>query len=205
MWNSRRILLSSSSSVAAVTRTVGRHRGVVVSGHPSASILGSSSLVIGDHWQSSNTISSNHPAVETRGFSSVSAAPAATAEPVAAAVDEPRKKALFVPTPERRYEYFENPVITPEGVAVIKFDNPTKKVNTISFALKDEALKMWDKEIGPNPDVKSVVFASRKDDCFIAGADIFDIQALENKQELFPMMEGAVEFFRHLKAKQIPL
>jgi hypothetical protein len=36
----------------------------------------------------------------------------------------------FVSTPSRKYEYFTNVELTPSGVAVIKFDNPNKKVNS---------------------------------------------------------------------------
>jgi hypothetical protein len=39
----------------------------------------------------------------------------------------------FVSTPERTYQYFANVEVTPSGVAVIKFDNPTKKVNSESI------------------------------------------------------------------------
>lgn len=39
----------------------------------------------------------------------------------------------FVSTPERAYQYFANVEVTPSGVAVIKFDNPTKKVNSKSI------------------------------------------------------------------------
>ena len=40
-------------------------------------------------------------------------------------------KAPFVSTPERNYEYFTNVEITDSGVAIIRFDNPTKKVRYI--------------------------------------------------------------------------
>ena len=44
----------------------------------------------------------------------------------------------FVPSADRKYEFFTNVEFTPEGVAVIRFDCP-KKVNSISFALSEEA------------------------------------------------------------------
>ena len=56
-----------------------------------------------------------------------------------------------------------------------------KPVNTISFALADEAKKLWNKDIESNNAVKAVVFTSAKPDMFIAGADIFDIQQMEGK------------------------
>jgi enoyl-CoA hydratase/carnithine racemase len=111
----------------------------------------------------------------------------------------------FVPTAERKYEFFQNVDLTPEGIAILRFDNPAKKVNTISFKLKDEAEKLWNSEIHNNGDVKGVVFISGKPDGFIAGADIFDIQSMENKEEVIPLIESATNFFQHLKSKGVPL
>ena len=62
---------------------------------------------------------------------SVQKAPTSVQEPV------------FVPTAERKYAFFQNVEITPDGIAMIRFDNPAKKVNTISFKVKDEAEKLW--------------------------------------------------------------
>lgn len=111
----------------------------------------------------------------------------------------------FISTAERKYEFFQNVEITPDGIAVIRFDNPSKKVNTISFKLKDEAEQLWNTEIHNNANVKGVVFTSGKPDGFIAGADIFDIQSLENKEEVIPLIESATKFFQHLKSKGVPL
>lgn len=120
-------------------------------------------------------------------------------EPTAAAV------APFVPTAERKYEFFQNVEVTNEGIAVIRFDNPSKKVNTISFKVKDEAEKLWETEIEKNPNIRGVVFSSGKPDGFIAGADIFDIQSLEKKEEVVPLIESATDFFQGLKKKGVPL
>lgn len=75
----------------------------------------------------------------------------------------------FVPSPERKYEFFQNVELASGGIAMIRFDNPNKKVNTISFKLKDEAEKLWKDEIENNSHVKGVVFTSGKPDGFIAG------------------------------------
>lgn len=113
--------------------------------------------------------------------------------------------APFSPTPERKYEFFQNVEITGDGIAIIRFDNPTKKVNTISFALKDEAESLWNSEIHSNSSVKAVVFTSAKPDSFIAGADIFDIKSVEDKNDIIPLIESATNFFQHLKSKGVPL
>ena len=110
----------------------------------------------------------------------------------------------FTPTPQRKYQFFQNVEIV-DGIAVIRFDNPAKKVNTISFALKDEAEQLWNDDVHNNKDIKGVVFTSAKKDTFIAGADIFDIQSLEDKQDVVPLIESAMKFFQHLKSKKVPL
>lgn len=122
-------------------------------------------------------------------------------------------------------------------MAVIKFDNPTKKVNSklctfvepigvslfrssayrlksnasrclihtaLSFSVMREAQRLWD-EVATNPAVKSVVFTSAKESCFIAGADIFDISSVENKEELVPIIEEALMFFLKMKEKGVPM
>jgi enoyl-CoA hydratase/long-chain 3-hydroxyacyl-CoA dehydrogenase len=114
-------------------------------------------------------------------------------------------KAPFSPSPSRKYQFFQNVQITESGVAVIKFDNQDKPVNTISFALSKEAQQLWKNEIASNASVKAVVFASAKPGMFIAGADIFDIQSLENKQDVIPVIEEGLEFFQSMKKKGVPL
>ena len=111
----------------------------------------------------------------------------------------------FVPTPERKYQYFQNVEFTPEGVAIIRFDNPDKKYNTVNKFLRDEAMALWNDEIHSNSSVKAVVFTSGKPDGFIAGADIFDIQSVEDKQELVPFIEEWLSFFQHMKSKKVPM
>lgn len=111
----------------------------------------------------------------------------------------------FVPSPERKYKFFRNVEITPTGVAIIKFDNPDKKVNTLSFALMREAQSMWEAEVHTNSSVKSVVFTSAKESGFIAGADIFDISSIADKSTLAPVIEEALQFFLRMKAKGVPM
>jgi enoyl-CoA hydratase/long-chain 3-hydroxyacyl-CoA dehydrogenase len=111
----------------------------------------------------------------------------------------------FVATPERKYKFFRNVEITPSGVAIVRFDNPDKKVNTLSFALMREAQAMWEAEVQTNPAVKSVVFTSAKESGFIAGADIFDISSVGDKSSLVPVIEEALQFFLHMKSKKVPM
>lgn len=125
----------------------------------------------------------------------------------------------FQPTPERKYEFFQNVHVTKDGIAIIKFDNLHKKVNTISFKLKEEAERLWENDIvhyngygggGGVDGIRGVVFTSAKKDGFIAGADIYDISSMENKEEIIPLIESATSFFQNLKSsikkeKNVPL
>jgi len=111
---------------------------------------------------------------------------------------------FFAPIAERNYEFFTNVEFTEEGVAIIRFDCP-KKVNSISFALSEEAKKLWKNQIENNSEVKAVVFSSAKPDMFIAGADIFDIKRIENKKDLVGLIEEGMNFFMHMRKKKVPL
>jgi len=111
----------------------------------------------------------------------------------------------FTPTPQRKYRFFQNVEVTSEGVAIVRLDNREKKVNTLSFALSDEAKIMWNSDIHNNTDIKAVIFTSAKPDTFIAGADIFDIQQLEDKTQLLSYIERELQFFQRMKSKGVPL
>jgi len=166
----------------------GAHRSLSL--HLSATAGGSNVAVT----PSSSVLSSKHP----RWHSTAAAVQEGSNENMSIA------PAKFVPSAARKYEFFQNVEMTPEGVAVIRFDCP-KKVNSISFALSKEAQKLWKDEIADNPKVKAVVFGSAKKDMFIAGADIFDLQAVEDKQDLVGLIEDGMNFFQGMKKKGVPL
>ncbi|KAL7578408.1 hypothetical protein ACA910_012805 [Epithemia clementina (nom. ined.)] len=120
-------------------------------------------------------------------------------------ISEETTKNPFVPTPERKYEFFQNVEITDSGVAIVRFDCMGKSVNAISFALADEAKDLWTNDIESNNDIKAVVFTSAKPNTFIVGADIYDIKRTENKQDLIPVIEGGLKLFHRMRAKGVPL
>ena len=161
-------------------------------------------------YSSSQSLSASSAAIKSTTIRSQStAAAAATNDELpspssSSSQQEESQSKPFVPTPERKYEYFTNVEMTPEGVAIVRFDCP-KKVNSISFALSEEAKVMWRDEIENNPDVKAVVFSSAKPDMFIAGADIFDIKKIENKQDLVGLIEDGMNMFQNMRAKKVPL
>jgi len=110
----------------------------------------------------------------------------------------------FKPKPGRKYEYFQDVEMTHEGVAIIRFDGP-KTVNSISFDMSREARRMWQNEIAGNKDVNAVVFSSGKPGMFIAGADIFDLQAVENKEDLVGLIEEGMDLFQSMRDTKVPL
>ena len=126
-------------------------------------------------------------------------------KPSPAADKKAAAAAVFQPTEARKYQFFTNVKINSDGVAIIQFDNPSKSVNTISFALKDEAKALWKQEIESNPSVRAVVFTSAKPNGFIAGADIHDIRDVEDKNQLKDMIKDGMDFFQQMKKKGIPL
>jgi len=139
-----------------------------------------------------------------------SSAAAAVQEETAAKPSSPPSSSVkgekpFVPSPDRKYKHFQNVELTPTGVAIIRFDNPDKKVNTLSFALMREAQTMWEADIASNNDIISIVFTSAKESGFIAGADIFDISSVRDKSTLVPVIEEALKFFLHMKSKKVPM
>uniref|UniRef100_A0A7S2NZB3 enoyl-CoA hydratase n=1 Tax=Leptocylindrus danicus TaxID=163516 RepID=A0A7S2NZB3_9STRA len=114
-------------------------------------------------------------------------------------IEAPRKYHFF-----QNVEYVQRP--NEQGkVAIIRFDNPDKAVNTISFAMKDEAKLLWDSEIHNDTNISAVVFSSGKPMGFIAGADIGDIKSIEDKRELTGIIEDGLKFFQKMKSKGVPL
>jgi len=69
-----------------------------------------------------------------------------------------------------------------DGVAVIWFDRPDKKVNTLSTSLMGEFEDIL-KAVKANKDIKAGVLISGKENSFIAGADIDDLNDVETADD----------------------
>lgn len=193
------MMLSQGRAAKRLVRTIGRCSLPTVHIPWTGSSL---KALTPENYTSFITHSTNLPIFRHRQFSRASAAP------IEAENDNQSKKqerASFVPTPVRKYEFFQNVEITDSGVAMIRFDCLGKSVNSISFALADESKKLWSDEIENNYKVKAVVFASAKLGTFIVGADIYDIQKTENKQDLIPVIENGLKFFQRIRSKGVPL
>ena len=98
------------------------------------------------------------------------------------------------------------PEVTKDGVAIIRLDNKSQKMNTLSPALQDEAKMLW-KELTSKHDVKAAVFISNKPDNFIAGADIGMLAAKKKAGEedsLRAVCLSGHAMFDELKGSGVP-
>jgi len=69
-----------------------------------------------------------------------------------------------------------------DSVAVIHLDQPNSPVNVLSADMLDDFKNLMD-TLESDKDVKSLVLFSKKDDCWVAGADIKAFMAMESSQE----------------------
>ncbi|OWF52016.1 Trifunctional enzyme subunit alpha, mitochondrial [Mizuhopecten yessoensis] len=91
-----------------------------------------------------------------------------------------------------------------QDVAVVKFDSPNSKVNTLSRDVQTEFTQVF-KEVSENPDVKSIVVMSGKPGCFIAGADIGMIEACKTKEEIVELSERGKALFNEVEQSPKPV
>ncbi len=69
------------------------------------------------------------------------------------------------------------------NIATIWMDQPGSEVNTLSVSLLDDFTSLIDK-IEADDDIKAAVLISKKDNCFIAGADINDFINITDSKEI---------------------
>lgn len=69
------------------------------------------------------------------------------------------------------------------NIATIWMDQTGSEVNTLSIALLDDFAKLLDK-VEKDDDVNAAILISKKDNCFIAGADINDFINIEDSKEI---------------------
>lgn len=91
-----------------------------------------------------------------------------------------------------------------EDVAVLKFDDPSAKVNTLNSELMPEFLAAFD-EASKNDKVKSIVFISGKTSGFIAGADVNMIQAAKSEEEIYKMSRECQKMLDVLEKSKKPV
>ncbi len=69
------------------------------------------------------------------------------------------------------------------NIATIWMDQPGSEVNTLSVKMLDDFSGLLDR-IEQEDDIKAAVLISKKENCFIAGADIKDLTAIEDSKEV---------------------
>lgn len=91
-----------------------------------------------------------------------------------------------------------------DGVAVVAFDEPDKKVNTLNSKLISY-FEQFMGEIQNNPDVKGLVLISRKKDCFVAGADINELLATQDAKQASELSRKGQLLFNRLASSPKPV
>ncbi|KAG8122959.1 putative Trifunctional enzyme subunit alpha protein [Naja naja] len=91
-----------------------------------------------------------------------------------------------------------------EDVAVVRFNSPNSKVNTLSREMQSEFVDVM-KEIWSNDAVKSAVLISGKPGCFIAGADINMIETCGSSQEIMELSQEGQKMLYNLEKSPKPI
>ncbi|XP_074847619.1 trifunctional enzyme subunit alpha, mitochondrial [Carettochelys insculpta] len=89
-------------------------------------------------------------------------------------------------------------------VAVVRFNSPNSKVNTLSKQLQSEFTEIMN-EVWANEAVKSAVLISAKPGCFIAGADINMIESCKTAQEVTQLSQEGQKMFERLEKSPKPI
>lgn len=91
----------------------------------------------------------------------------------------------------------------PNGVAIVRLDDKSAKVNTISSKMTAEMSSMLD-TVESDPNIKSVVFISAKPGVFIAGADIAELNACKTEEEMRALSSAGQTFMNRLADSKKP-
>ncbi|XP_061099462.1 hydroxyacyl-CoA dehydrogenase trifunctional multienzyme complex subunit alpha a isoform X2 [Conger conger] len=91
-----------------------------------------------------------------------------------------------------------------DDVAVVRINDPTSKVNTLSVQMQTEMTEVMS-EIWANDAVRSAVLISSKPGCFIAGADINMIQACKSDAEVSGLSQEGQKMFEKIEKSPIPI
>ncbi|XP_062979754.1 trifunctional enzyme subunit alpha, mitochondrial [Elgaria multicarinata webbii] len=89
-------------------------------------------------------------------------------------------------------------------VAVVRFNSPNSKVNTLSRQLQAEFTEIMN-EIWVNDAINSAVLISSKPGCFIAGADINMIEDCKSGQEITQLSQEGQKMLANLEKSPKPI
>ncbi|XP_066482854.1 trifunctional enzyme subunit alpha, mitochondrial [Tiliqua scincoides] len=90
------------------------------------------------------------------------------------------------------------------NVAVVRFNSPNSKVNTLSKQLQAEFTEILN-EIWVNDAIQSAVLISSKPGCFIAGADINMIEACKSSQEVSQLSQEGQKMLEKIEKSPKPI
>ncbi|GCC18764.1 hypothetical protein chiPu_0020883 [Chiloscyllium punctatum] len=89
-------------------------------------------------------------------------------------------------------------------VAVVRFNTPDSKVNTLSKKLQSEFTEVMN-EVWANDGVRSAVLISSKPGCFIAGADINMIGECKSVEEVIRLSQEGQKIFQKIQESPKPV
>uniref|UniRef100_A0A8C4RM13 Trifunctional enzyme subunit alpha, mitochondrial n=1 Tax=Erpetoichthys calabaricus TaxID=27687 RepID=A0A8C4RM13_ERPCA len=89
-------------------------------------------------------------------------------------------------------------------VAVIRFNTPNSKVNTLSNQVNSEFTEVMN-EVWANDAIKSAVLISSKPGCFISGADINMIAACRTTEEVTRLSREGQQLFEKMEKSPKPI
>ncbi len=98
--------------------------------------------------------------------------------------------------------YF-NLTVDERGIATLVFDTPKSNVNVLCFDALYE-LREHIAELETNTEVKALFIESAKEDIFIAGADINEIKAFKDEDEIVSKLSEGQEIFNRLENLPFP-
>ncbi|HOS96643.1 MAG TPA: 3-hydroxyacyl-CoA dehydrogenase NAD-binding domain-containing protein [Deltaproteobacteria bacterium] len=93
---------------------------------------------------------------------------------------------------------------TKDGVAVVTIDCPDSKVNKVSSALLAEISGLLD-DMEKDKDVRAMVILSGKDDNFVVGADVDELNAMKSKDEVITYISKAHDVLRRIESLPFPV
>lgn len=91
-----------------------------------------------------------------------------------------------------------------DGVAVLRFDTPDSKVNSLSEESSAELQEAFHKFMA-DPTAKSAVLMSGKPGCFIAGADIKMLEGCQTAQEATALSKGCQDLLFEVESSTKPV
>ncbi len=89
-------------------------------------------------------------------------------------------------------------------IATIWMDQAGSEVNTLSVKMLDDFSGLLD-QIEQDKDIKAAVLISKKDNCFIAGADIKDLMAIEDSKEVEQLSREGNQILMRLSKLKKPV